>query len=487
LWNVLTGEMSLVGPRPIVESEQERYGEDLEYYLETKPGMTGLVADQRPNDTGYGERGLSGHLVREELVALDGHRHPDQDHPRRAIDPSHHMDCLTSTSRHSATSSRSSAPHHPPPPAAPPEAPAPETPAPPPNAPIADSSGPGPDAEPDLAGTQILVLSLYYWPERAGSAPPVQQMAEALARLGAKVTVLTARPAYPEMSVYPEYRNGARDRETHQGVTIRRIPIASYTPGGSLVTRLTTEGHFALRAWWSLLRMPRPDRLVTVCPSILAIAAGVLGAPRVPCHLAIVHDLQSGLAKSLEMTRVPVLASLITWLERQTLNRVDRIVTLSQGMVEAIRAIGVKTPIDIIPPTVDDTLIRIPCPSAPVPSPRSTAATSAASRAWISCSTSPSASNSGAWTSDSSSAATAITAKRFKRVRPSGGSTASCSSRSSPRLSSPRDLQTAMCACTPGLLFRRPATEPIGEPTGALIIPRRRCRASPGAPRLIPL
>ncbi|MFB1501471.1 glycosyltransferase [Thiocapsa sp. N5-Cardenillas] len=96
------------------------------------------------------------------------------------------------------------------------------------------------------------------------------------------------------------------------------------------------------------------------------MAAGVLGAPRVPCHLAIVHDLQSGLAKSLEMTRVPVLANLITWLERQTLNRVDRIVTLSQDMVEAIRTIGVKTPIDIIPPTVDDTLIR-PLPVRPGP------------------------------------------------------------------------------------------------------------------------
>jgi hypothetical protein len=128
------------------------------------------------------------------------------------------------------------------------------------------------------------------------------------------------------------------------------------------------QSHFAPRAWWSLMRMPRLDRLVTVCPSILAIAAGVLGAPRVPCRLAIVHDLQSGSAKSLEMTRVPVLASLITWLKRPTLNRVDRIVTLSQGMVEAIRAIGATTPIDIIPPTVDDTLIRIrPLPERPGP------------------------------------------------------------------------------------------------------------------------
>jgi lipopolysaccharide/colanic/teichoic acid biosynthesis glycosyltransferase len=56
LWNVIKGEMSLVGPRPIVESEMERYGEDLDYYLETKPGMTGLWQISGRNDTGYEER-----------------------------------------------------------------------------------------------------------------------------------------------------------------------------------------------------------------------------------------------------------------------------------------------------------------------------------------------------------------------------------------------------------------------------------------------
>lgn len=42
LWNVLRGEMSLVGPRPIMTEEMPRFGENLAYYLETRPGMTGL-------------------------------------------------------------------------------------------------------------------------------------------------------------------------------------------------------------------------------------------------------------------------------------------------------------------------------------------------------------------------------------------------------------------------------------------------------------
>ena len=42
LWNVLMGQMSLVGPRPIVAAEVEKYGECFECYCRVKPGLTGL-------------------------------------------------------------------------------------------------------------------------------------------------------------------------------------------------------------------------------------------------------------------------------------------------------------------------------------------------------------------------------------------------------------------------------------------------------------
>nr|HCF6529359.1 sugar transferase [Klebsiella pneumoniae] len=42
LFNVVKGEMSLVGPRPIITAELERYNEQVDYYLLSKPGMTGL-------------------------------------------------------------------------------------------------------------------------------------------------------------------------------------------------------------------------------------------------------------------------------------------------------------------------------------------------------------------------------------------------------------------------------------------------------------
>lgn len=56
LWNVLKGDMSLVGPRPIVAAELERYGTQVEYYLEAKPGITGLWQISGRNDITYDTR-----------------------------------------------------------------------------------------------------------------------------------------------------------------------------------------------------------------------------------------------------------------------------------------------------------------------------------------------------------------------------------------------------------------------------------------------
>ena len=55
-YNVLCGEMSLVGPRPIVQSEIEKYGEYFRYYAAVRPGITGLWQVSGRNDITYSER-----------------------------------------------------------------------------------------------------------------------------------------------------------------------------------------------------------------------------------------------------------------------------------------------------------------------------------------------------------------------------------------------------------------------------------------------
>src|SRR5262249_16788472 len=51
LLNVLKGDMSLVGPRPIVEAEVLRYGANFDLYTKVKSGLTGLWQVAGPNHT----------------------------------------------------------------------------------------------------------------------------------------------------------------------------------------------------------------------------------------------------------------------------------------------------------------------------------------------------------------------------------------------------------------------------------------------------
>lgn len=58
LWNVLKGDMSLVGPRPIVTDEVKRYGDKARYLFKVPPGITGLWQVSGRNDIDYEERVL---------------------------------------------------------------------------------------------------------------------------------------------------------------------------------------------------------------------------------------------------------------------------------------------------------------------------------------------------------------------------------------------------------------------------------------------
>jgi exopolysaccharide production protein ExoY len=56
LFNIVKGDMSLVGPRPIVLDEVEKYGECILYYMRARPGLTGAWQVSGRNDVDYGKR-----------------------------------------------------------------------------------------------------------------------------------------------------------------------------------------------------------------------------------------------------------------------------------------------------------------------------------------------------------------------------------------------------------------------------------------------
>jgi exopolysaccharide production protein ExoY len=56
LVNILQGEMSIVGPRPIVAAEVDKYGPAISDYLAARPGLTGLWQVSGRSDTSYEAR-----------------------------------------------------------------------------------------------------------------------------------------------------------------------------------------------------------------------------------------------------------------------------------------------------------------------------------------------------------------------------------------------------------------------------------------------
>jgi Undecaprenyl-phosphate galactose phosphotransferase WbaP len=74
LWNVLLGQMSLVGPRPIVSREVLKYGRSYDLYSRVRPGITGLWQVSGRNDTTYAERiAFDEYYVRNWSIWLDSY------------------------------------------------------------------------------------------------------------------------------------------------------------------------------------------------------------------------------------------------------------------------------------------------------------------------------------------------------------------------------------------------------------------------------
>ncbi len=72
LWNVIRGEMSLVGPRPVVRAELLRYGRQVATYLAVKPGITGLWQVKGRSDTTYRRRvAMDKYYVCHQNILLD--------------------------------------------------------------------------------------------------------------------------------------------------------------------------------------------------------------------------------------------------------------------------------------------------------------------------------------------------------------------------------------------------------------------------------
>ena len=72
IWNVIKGDMSFVGPRPVVRHEMEKYGQYRSTYMSVRPGITGVWQISGRNDIDYSDRvRMDTHYVHTASLLLD--------------------------------------------------------------------------------------------------------------------------------------------------------------------------------------------------------------------------------------------------------------------------------------------------------------------------------------------------------------------------------------------------------------------------------
>jgi len=213
----------------------------------------------------------------------------------------------------------------------------------------------------------LLVVTRHYSPEPTGSAPPMQEIAEWFAAKGKAVRVVTVRPNYPGSHIFDGYEDGQHDNKLEAGVLVRRLPTTPVR-GSAMMSRLGPELTFLIRlaaARISGAERPCPA-VISLCPSILTVLGTIPLRARGGRHVAVVHDIQSGLGSALGDGFTRALMPILRWLERWTLNQVDTVIVLSEEMRRHLRALGVLSPIEVQPPTVNTQFIRpLPEPVGP--------------------------------------------------------------------------------------------------------------------------
>ena len=192
----------------------------------------------------------------------------------------------------------------------------------------------------DADGRSILIIGVNYRPETTGIAPYTAGMAEHLVEAGARVTVFTGMPSYPQWRIFDGYRDRWRTRERINGVMVHRarhyVPVRQ-----TALHRGLYEGTFLLQGLRTLA-LPRPDAVIGVVPALGGGIAARLAGQRfnVPYGL-IFQDLmgpgaaQSGVKGGQRVSRATRAA------EAWAVRRAAAVAAITSGFFPYLESIGV--------------------------------------------------------------------------------------------------------------------------------------------------
>lgn len=201
----------------------------------------------------------------------------------------------------------------------------------------------------DLHGCHIALVSIFYPPDTTGISPYAGSLASFLRDAGARVTVITGVPHYPQWRVDPSYRFTLRTRERIDDVDALRL--RHFVPKRhSAIGRVVYEGSFFANG--AMLRFRDvPDLFLAMTPSLAGAAFAMRHARRSSRPLGvIVQDLMGAAAVESGIGAGRLVSSAAQQLERLVLTRAQRVGVISEGFRRAALDMGVRDErIDVIP------------------------------------------------------------------------------------------------------------------------------------------
>jgi colanic acid biosynthesis glycosyl transferase WcaI len=191
-----------------------------------------------------------------------------------------------------------------------------------------------------LSGKRVLVVGINYWPEPIGIAPYTTAMAEYLAEQGAKVTVLTGVPHYPEWRIADSHRGKFSTRERRHGVDVLRLRHLVPQKMTAL-RRAAYEASFLAHAAIRGLGM-RPDMVLASTPALGGALAAATVAKRVGAPLTIVvQDLMALATAQTGIKGGGRVTGATARLEGTALRAATTVAVVSEGFIPAVAAYGV--------------------------------------------------------------------------------------------------------------------------------------------------
>lgn len=186
--------------------------------------------------------------------------------------------------------------------------------------------------------TSVLIVTTNYWPEPTGISVYTTDIAELLASLGIKTTVLTSLPHYPWWEIPGEFSHINEGESSHNKVRIHRAKHLIPAKMNALL-----RVRFEISLWLNLTRVSNQitttefDAVIAYIPTVAAglVAKKIAKKARKPLGL-VVQDLSGAGAKQSGLRGGALISKVAKLVEKSVLEAADQLVVVSPAMHDVV-------------------------------------------------------------------------------------------------------------------------------------------------------